>query len=68
MPLLEMYSKGIRFETGRVHARPAIPRALELVRDGRLHPEVVTAAVVAWDEAPDAIAEHRSKLVLSRLG
>jgi len=66
VPLLEMYTKGVRFHTGRVHARPAMPEILELVRDKRFHPQRVTAETAAWDDAADAIAGHRAKLVISR--
>ena len=66
VPLLEMYTKGIRFETGRPHARESMPRLLELVRDGSLRPELVTRETAAWDDAAEAIADHEGKLVISR--
>jgi alcohol dehydrogenase len=66
LPLLEMYSRGITFKTGRVHARPIIPELLAMVAAGRLHPERVTDKVVNWDEAPEALAHHTTKTVLSR--
>jgi threonine dehydrogenase-like Zn-dependent dehydrogenase len=66
VPLLEMYTKGIRFHTGRVHARPAIEPLLELVREGKFRPEEATGETAEWDEAPEALAGHRSKLVISR--
>ena len=66
VPLLEMYTKGIRFHTGRVHARPAMEPILELVRAAKFKPELVTGETADWEEAPTAVAEHRSKLVVSR--
>ena len=66
IPLLEMYTKNTTFLTGRPHARPTIPRVLELIAEGRIRPELVTDRVVAWDEAPDALADNRGKLVISR--
>jgi len=66
LPLLEMYTKGIRFHTGRCHARPAMDPLLDLVVSGALRPEEATAETASWDEAPGAIAEHRAKLVISR--
>lgn len=66
VPLLEMYTKGIRFHTGRVHARPAMEPIMELVRGGRFKPELVTGETATWDDAPEAVAGHRSKLVISR--
>jgi threonine dehydrogenase-like Zn-dependent dehydrogenase len=66
VPLLEMYTNGIRFHTGRVHARSAMDPLLELVRDGRLRPEQVTSETAGWDDAAEAVAGHRGKLVLTR--
>ena len=34
MPLLAMYTRGVRFVTGRVNARVVIPRVLELLAAG----------------------------------
>jgi threonine dehydrogenase-like Zn-dependent dehydrogenase len=66
LPLLEMYTRGIVFRTGRVNARAAIPSVLELVADGRLHPELVTSAVVAWDDAAETLAHLEAKTVVTR--
>jgi threonine dehydrogenase-like Zn-dependent dehydrogenase len=66
VPLLEMFTKGIRFHTGRCHARPAMEPLLDLVRKGSFKPELVTGETAGWDAAADAIAGHRSKLVISR--
>jgi threonine dehydrogenase-like Zn-dependent dehydrogenase len=66
VPLLEMYTKGVRFHTGRVHARPAIDPILELVRSGAFRPELVTRETASFDEAAEAVAGHTGKLVISR--
>ena len=66
MPLLEMYTKGIQVHTGRVHARPAMDRVLELVRAGSLSPERVTAETASWEDAAEAVSGHAGKLVISR--
>jgi threonine dehydrogenase-like Zn-dependent dehydrogenase len=66
VPLLEMYTKGIRFHTGRAHARPAMEPILDLVRDGGFEPELVTRETASWDDAAEAVAEHRGKLVITR--
>ena len=66
VPLLEMFTKGIRFHTGRVHARPAMEPLMELVRDGKFKPEEATGETATWDDAPEALANHRSKLVITR--
>ena len=66
MPLLEMYTTGIHFHTGRAQARPVIPAILELVAEGRLRPELVTSRVVPWDDAAEAVTSPERKLVIER--
>ena len=67
LPLLEMYTKGITFKTGRVHAREAMPQVLELAAAGRLEPERVTSRVVAWADAEEALLQRNwTKLVVAR--
>ncbi len=67
LPLLEMYTKGITFHTGRANARPAMPHVLDLAARGLLHPELVTTRVAAWADAPDALLEGGwTKLVIER--
>jgi alcohol dehydrogenase len=66
MPLLDMYTRGITFRTGRVNARAVIPDVLALVSTGRLRPELVTSEVVAWDDADTALAGLSAKTVVVR--
>jgi threonine dehydrogenase-like Zn-dependent dehydrogenase len=66
MPLFEMYTHGIHFLTGRVHAREAMAPALALIEQGLLHPELVTSQVVSWDDAAEALGDLRAKTVLTR--
>jgi alcohol dehydrogenase len=67
LPLLEMYTKGITFKTGRAHAREAMPHVLQLAASGAIHPELVTTGTVAWDDAADALREGDwTKLVIER--
>ncbi len=67
LPLLEMYTKGITFRTGRANARPAIPHVLELAASGAVHPELVTSRVLGWESAADALLEGGwTKLVIER--
>jgi hypothetical protein len=41
---------------------------LALIAEGRLRPEAVTSQVVAWDDAPAAIAGGaQTKLVIERV-
>ena len=66
MPLWQMYTTGVRFVTGRVSARAALPAVLDLVASGRLDPSVVTATTAPWTDAAAAWSAHRDKLVLTR--
>jgi alcohol dehydrogenase len=67
MPLLEMYTKGVTFRTGRANAREAMPHVLALAASGSLQPERVTTRVVPWQQAADALLEGGwTKLVISR--
>jgi threonine dehydrogenase-like Zn-dependent dehydrogenase len=67
LPLLEMYTKGITFKTGRANARTAMPHVLELAATGALRPELVTTRVVGWGDAADALLERGwTKLVIER--
>jgi threonine dehydrogenase-like Zn-dependent dehydrogenase len=67
LPLLEMYTKGVTFRTGRVNAREAIPHVLELAAAGTLAPERVTTAVIPWSDADAALGEcDWTKLVVER--
>lgn len=68
VPLLDMYTRGVRFFTGRVNARAEIPHVLELVASGRFHPELVTSEVVPWHEAAEALARPTLKPVFVRAG
>jgi alcohol dehydrogenase len=67
LPLLEMYTKGITFKTGRGHVREAMPHVLALAATGSLHPEAITTRVVPWSDAADALLEPAwTKLVFER--
>ncbi|KZS61376.1 alcohol dehydrogenase catalytic domain-containing protein [Mycobacterium ostraviense] len=65
MPLLSMYTRGVRFVTGRVNARAVIPEILGVIAGGcDLSPAV--ARVVAWDDAPSAWPVMTGKTVFAR--
>lgn len=67
LPLLEMYTKGITFRTGRANAREAMPHVLELAATGAVRPELVTSRVVDWADAAPALLERDwTKLVIVR--
>jgi alcohol dehydrogenase len=66
LPLFELYNRGVHLHIGIGMARPAMPAILDLVAAGRLRPQLVTSATVAWDDAPEALLEPATKLVISR--
>ena len=56
LPLLAMYTRGVRFVTGRVNARAVIPEILELLSAGcDLGP--VVDRVVPWEDADCGLAD-----------
>ena len=65
IPLFSMYSRCCTLHSGRAHARPAIPAALELVAQG-FDPSLVTTELVPFDDAEEALAEPSMKPVLVR--
>lgn len=65
MPLLSMYTRGVRFVTGRVNARAVIPEILELLTAScDLSPAV--DRVVPWDDAPSAWPAMTGKTIFTR--
>src|SRR5581483_1411888 len=68
VPMLDMYTRGVRFITGRVNARAEMPSVLDIVRSGRLCPEIVNSDVVAWDDAHEAMVADLRKPVFVRDG
>ncbi len=65
MPLLPMYTRGVRFVTGRVNARAVIPEVVELLEAGcDLTPAV--DRVVRWDDAADIWPTMTGKTVFTR--
>jgi alcohol dehydrogenase len=66
LPLLDMFTQGITFVTGRPHVRGLMPEVLELVREGKFDPDPVTASKVDWDDAAEALSDLRAKTVLTR--
>jgi threonine dehydrogenase-like Zn-dependent dehydrogenase len=66
MPLLSMYTRGLRFVTGRVNARAVIPEIIELLT---AHCDLAPAVdrVVAWEDAPQAWPAMTGKTVFTRL-
>jgi threonine dehydrogenase-like Zn-dependent dehydrogenase len=66
LPLLEMFTQGITFRTGRPHVRGLMPDVLELVRDGKFDPDPMTVNRIGWDDAAEALSDLRAKTVVER--
>lgn len=66
MPLLKLYTRGIRFFTGRVHSAALLPEMLDVIGSGTLNPGAVTPTVVRWEDAPARYLEDAIKVVVAR--
>lgn len=65
LPLLAMYTRGVRFVTGRVNARAVIPEIVSVITGGcDLSP--VVEQVVPWEDAPSAWPTMTGKTVFTR--
>jgi threonine dehydrogenase-like Zn-dependent dehydrogenase len=61
-----MYMKSPTLHVGVSHARADLPAVLRLLEEGRLDPSTVNTLVVDWNDAPRALLERSTKLVLQR--
>ena len=68
LPLLDMFTQGITFVTGRPHVRRLMPEVLDLVRQGKFDPDPMTVNKVPWDDAAEALSDLRAKTVVLREG
>jgi threonine dehydrogenase-like Zn-dependent dehydrogenase len=66
LPLLEMFTQGITFVTGRPHVRTLMPNVLDLIRQGKFDPDPMTVNKVGWDDAAEALSDLRAKTVVTR--
>jgi threonine dehydrogenase-like Zn-dependent dehydrogenase len=65
MPMLQAYTRGVRFVTGRVSARAVIPQILDVLAAGcDLSP--IVERVVPWEDAPAAWPTMAGKTVFTR--
>jgi threonine dehydrogenase-like Zn-dependent dehydrogenase len=65
LPLLPMYTRGVRFVTGRVSARAVIPQILDVLAGG-CDVSPVVERVVPWEDAPAAWPAMTGKTVFTR--
>ncbi len=68
LPLLDMFTQGVTFVTGRPHVRTIMPEVLELIRVGKFDPDPMTVQKVPWDDAAEALSDLRAKTVVVRAG
>lgn len=66
VPLREMYTKGVTYTVGRVHARGGLDAALECACSGRFDPGAVLTREVRFADAADAMMEGDVKTVFLR--
>jgi threonine dehydrogenase-like Zn-dependent dehydrogenase len=66
VPLREMYTKGVTYNVGRVHARGVLDAALECAACGTFHPEKVVTREVGFADAAGAMVEGDVKTVFLR--
>lgn len=66
LPLGKLYTRGIRFFTGRAHAAAILPEVMNLIARGLLDPGAVAPTVIDWDDAPTRYLDDAIKLVVTR--
>jgi alcohol dehydrogenase len=66
LPLWNMYLKSATLHVGVAHARADLPALLALLERRSFEPAVVTSLVADWEDAPRALLEPETKVVLSR--
>lgn len=65
LPLWEFYKRDITFSMGTASVTPHLPKALDLLRCGLIHPDRVITTH-PWDDAPEALLEPDLKPVIVR--
>lgn len=65
LPLWEMYKRDVTFSMGSASVSPHLPKVLELLRCGHIHPERVMTTH-PWVDAPEALLEPDMKPVIVR--
>jgi len=51
---------------GVSHPRADLPAVLALIQEGLFHPETLSTLVADWNDAPRALLEHSTKVVVRR--
>jgi alcohol dehydrogenase len=66
VPLWKMYMTSATLRVGVSHARADLPSVLALVADEKFDPSIVTTLVADWNDAPRAMFERTTKVVVRR--
>jgi alcohol dehydrogenase len=66
LPLWKMYMKSATLHVGVSNPSADLPAALELVAAKRFDPSRVNTLVADWDDAPRALLERSTKVVVRR--
>lgn len=66
MPLWKLCVRDATSSVDIPSLRPHLPRVLELLRCGHVHPERVTSRIMQWDDGAEALAEPSVKPVVVR--
>jgi threonine dehydrogenase-like Zn-dependent dehydrogenase len=66
IPLWQMYVYGSTLTTGLANVRADIPEILRTIQSGRLKPELVTTLQADWRDAPQALLDPSTKVILVR--
>jgi threonine dehydrogenase-like Zn-dependent dehydrogenase len=66
MPLFQLYTRGIRFITGRVDVRRDLPSMLDAIATRSLDLTTMATNVIPWNDAAAAWTEPATKLIVKR--
>jgi alcohol dehydrogenase len=66
LPLWKMYLSCATLRVGVAHPRADLPALLRLIEQGRFDPRIVNTLVADWEDAPHALLERTTKVVLRR--
>ncbi len=66
VPLWKMYMTSATLRVGVSHPRADLPDVLALIASRRFDPSLVTTLVADWDDAPRALLERSTKVVIRR--
>src|SRR6478736_705790 len=66
LSLWKMYLKCATLRIGIAHPRADLAAVLQLLASGRFDPRQVNTLVASWDDAPRALLERTTKVILSR--